>query len=91
MDTTKYSPAAGLPAEEHNTVQGSCLSFRWRTNGTPLTMESTKYIDILLGEKRVPRGTNYRPAMGHSTSLKNGMPAMIITKQEFGLLMYSYL
>ncbi len=49
MDTTKYSPAAGIPSEEHNTVQGSCLSFRWRTNGTPLNMESIKYMDILLG------------------------------------------
>jgi hypothetical protein len=26
MDTTKYSPAAGLPSEERNTVQASCLS-----------------------------------------------------------------
>ncbi len=27
MDTTKYSPAAGLPSEEHSTVQASCWSF----------------------------------------------------------------
>jgi hypothetical protein len=56
MDTTKYSPAAGLPSEEHNTVQASWLSFAEEQMVRHSTwIPRDRYMDILLGKMSTAR------------------------------------
>jgi hypothetical protein len=89
MDTTRYNPAAGLPSEEHivrytskySMVLASCLSFAEEQMVRHLTGFHQIY-GYPTWEKRVPRGTNYRPAIGHPSLLKEGTQAVIITKHR---------